>query len=844
MKKKALKKGMRNFLHILQHILIVAAAVAILFVITGSTVMMKGVDGNYSYSMDMKERGKDYEESLIFNHILGRGVADVARMGAVRSQMETDGAFDGNKEVDIATFYYRYGGLPDQYITARYRLEDLIKWAQYGFEYEERWMSGEEAGSFLNTTTTYTRIDNNSGQLQGGIVTPFNSDVTEYTSSYGVSANGLENVDFVRDDTTAKILDNRYQTVDGKNIEDYTGSWEDYYELCSYVESVANNLNSNYESYMKYEKYYSESNSNLRYYIKKTIGDREEIYSNLSAKELSGSNLTNTFKNYGKYIYFYPVNMEYATDSLITETTVRQIFNGYEYAYPETTQVWIGVDTSYPVNDVYIQGLNGYKSYVPYYWQLVGSIAVILVLYMILFIFLTVKEGRETDEEGNTVIRLKYADHLPTEITVLGTIILLGGIFILLTYVFDSMSFEYYYTSWFKLAAGLVVLLCELLFTGAWYSIVRRLKADNLWAESVTCKLLKKGKTGIWKMYDNGSSIVKTWLPYVIFLLVNLALIALLGRKGVLIAFVLDMAFGVLIYRNTRDRQRIVKGIEKIRDGDLKYKVDETSLHGDNLTLAQAVNSIGDGIRSAVETSMKDERLKADLITNVSHDIKTPLTSIINYVALIKRENMQDGKISGYVDVLDAKSQRLKQLTDDLVEASKISSGNLSLNLERINMVELVNQTLGEFSEKFEEKQLTPVFNTSYGKMYIEADSRRIWRVVENLFNNIFKYALEGTRVYMDMLEKMDAEGNKTVEFALKNISAQPLNINAGELTERFIRGDVARSTEGSGLGLSIAKSLTEAQNGKFEILLDGDLFKVILTFPLLDEIPQLGTEA
>lgn len=836
MKKKVIKKGMQGFLHILQHVSVVVAAIAVLIVITGSSVLLKGVDGNYSYNMDMGERGKDYEESLIFNHILGRGVADVARMAAVKSQMETDGKFDGNKEIDIATFYYRYGGLPEQYITAKYRLEDLIKWAQYGFEYEERRMEGEEVSEFLNNMTTFTQINVDGGRLQGGIITPFNSDVTEHTTSYSVSANGLGNVDFARDDTTAKILTNRYQTTDKKNIEDLTGTWEDYYELCTYVEAAATALNSNYEEYMRYADYYDISNSNLRYYITKTIGERTEVYTNLETSNLSESEAADRFEQFGKYIYYNPENMEYDSNALIEETTVRHIFNGYEYAYPETIKVWIGVDTSYPANDVYIQGLNGYKSYVPFYWQLLGTAAAALVLYGILFIFLTFMEGRVKDEEGNVIVRLKTVDHVPTEVTVFGSIILLGSIIVALTYVYDSMSFEYYYTTWFKAAAGAVVLVCELIFTGFYYSIVRRLKADNLWSESLTCKLLKTGKTTAWRLYDNGTIIVKTWLPYLVFLVINLVFV-LLGRKGLIIAFLLDMAFGILIYRNTADRRRIVDGIEKIRDGDLKYKIDETSLHGDNLILARAVNSIGDGIRAAVETSMKDERMKADLITNVSHDIKTPLTSIINYVDLIKREDLGNDKIKGYVEVLDTKSQRLKQLTDDLVEASKITSGNLSLNFERINLVELVNQTLGEFSEKFEEKKLVPVLNTGNTKMFIEADSRRIWRVVENLFNNIFKYAMEGTRVYMDMSEQTDESGKKHVEFAIKNISAQPLNINADELTERFIRGDVARSTEGSGLGLSIAKNLTEAQNGKFEILLDGDLFKVVLIFPLLENI-------
>ena len=189
-----------------------------------------------------------------------------------------------------------------------------------------------------------------------------------------------------------------------------------------------------------------------------------------------------------------------------------------------------------------------------------------------------------------------------------------------------------------------------------------------------------------------------------------------------------------------------------------------------------------------------------------------------------------------YIEVLDTKSQRLKQLTDDLVEASKISSGNIVLQMERINLIELLNQTIGEFSEKFEQKNLTPVIRTKKSSVYVEADSRRIWRVIENLFNNIFKYALAGTRVYIDVEELKFEKGIGQVALSVKNISANPIKVSSDELTERFIRGDESRTTEGSGLGLSIAKNLTEAMNGKFEIMVDGDLFKVVLTFPLLED--------
>ena len=232
---------------------------------------------------------------------------------------------------------------------------------------------------------------------------------------------------------------------------------------------------------------------------------------------------------------------------------------------------------------------------------------------------------------------------------------------------------------------------------------------------------------------------------------------------------------------------------------------------------------------------MKDEKLKADLITNVSHDIKTPLTSIINYVDLIKREDIQNEKVKEYVDVLEAKSQKLKQLTEDLVEASKISSGNISIQLDKIDFVELVNQTIGEFFEKFEAHSLIPIFKHEEQSMCINADPRHLWRVIENLLNNVCKYALAGTRVYMDMIYIAEGDSKK-VQFSVKNISESELNIGVDELTERFIRGDESRTTEGSGLGLSIAKNLTTAQGGQFNIRLDGDLFKVVIVFDCIEE--------
>ena len=238
-----------------------------------------------------------------------------------------------------------------------------------------------------------------------------------------------------------------------------------------------------------------------------------------------------------------------------------------------------------------------------------------------------------------------------------------------------------------------------------------------------------------------------------------------------------------------------------------------------------------EGLDAAVEESLKNERMKTELITNVSHDIKTPLTSIINYVDLLKRENPQDPKIQGYLEILEEKSLRLKTLTEDVVEASKASTGNISLEMADLNFVELVHQVIGEFEERFQEKNLSMMVHFDQDEAIICADGRRMWRVLENVFGNVAKYAMDNTRVYAEI-----KVNQPNVTFSLKNISAQPLNISADELTERFIRGDVSRNTEGSGLGLSIAKSLTELQGGEFKLYLDGDLFKVTITFKVKEK--------
>lgn len=272
---------------------------------------------------------------------------------------------------------------------------------------------------------------------------------------------------------------------------------------------------------------------------------------------------------------------------------------------------------------------------------------------------------------------------------------------------------------------------------------------------------------------------------------------------------------------------RVRKGTEIIAAGNLNHQIETAHLPADLKGHAEALNNISGGLTTAVNEQMKSERFKAELITNVSHDLKTPLTSIINYVNLLKTTDQTDPRAQTYIEVLDRKSLRLKKLTEDLVEASKVSTGVLAVNREKIGMAQLLDQALGEYEEKLEEKRLAVVRTVPEGESYVYADGRHLWRVIDNLLSNCAKYALEGTRVYIELVR-----GKGTVSLSVKNISREALNVPPERLMERFVRGEESRSTEGSGLGLSIARSLTELQGGTFELAVDGDLFKAVVTLP------------
>ena len=578
---------------------------------------------------------------------------------------------------------------------------------------------------------------------------------------------------------------------------------------------------------------YTEGSTNLTYLFAdketQTIYTNKKAYSSYAQLE---QNLEKIFKEKA-YAVVYPELSECVTnipdaDLQVWNHTIDQSFDTKDFVFA------VSVDTKFSVADSMADEAENYETYSKLMFPMLAGAIFGSVLWLIGMVWLTVTAGRKPKDEE---IHLNGFDRWYTEIAAGAVIgIWLAGTIISGTLIANS-SLGYSH------AVVTVIVTCLICgtYTMAWFligylSLVRRIKAGTLWKNSLIRKVLKWIGKCSGKLADfvrafsrNTAEKIKVLLVGGAFLFLQFLIIGCIfgGAEVFLLALMaVDVAAMIFVIRKADGLDLIMDGLKKISDGELQYKIKTDTLTGKQKVMAEYINNIGGGLDAAVENSLKKERMQTELITNVSHDLKTPLTSIINYVDLMKRENPTDPKIQEYLRILDEKSQRLKVLTEDVVEASKASTGNIKLEMNDIDFVEMVQQVIGEFEEKFQEKNLTMMVHFTDEPSIIYADGQRMWRVLENVFGNVVKYAMEGTRVYAEISNR-----NKKVTFSLKNISAQPLNISADELTERFIRGDVARNTEGSGLGLSIAKSLTELQGGEFKLYLDGDLFKVMITF-------------
>ena len=575
--------------------------------------------------------------------------------------------------------------------------------------------------------------------------------------------------------------------------------------------------------------------------------------------------------NYGKYAYlpgnsvFYDTNLQSITLNTIPALAANNPYDGSNF------YLLLAVDTRFPEADSYARADYEYRSMQNFY--IVGFVLLIIgsLMAFLTLLYLIRMSGHV---DGSKEITLHREDENPTEVgllffAILTGIMLLIGRFIIIRLAHVTLPVESWETS--ERAVYYAIIYLGILM--AFFSMLRRYKAGILWSKSLTSRFVRKMSYLSHKQSFKGRLILSS----ILYAAVNAALVLLIRfvrervyldelvinllTGAILFALVLfNLWVFYLLFRHAVEMDRFVDAVGRLSSGETSYKIDVSDLDPQEQALAEGLNNISAGLETALQEQVKSERLKADLITNVSHDIKTPLTSIINYVDLIKRENITDPKVRGYLEVLDQKSQRLKTLTEDLVEASKVSSGNVRLEMMPLNIVALVQQTNGEFEDRMEARHLELILHSPEEKLMVLADGRSLFRVLENVYNNVCKYALTGSRVYVDILREKASmpalqaaaehteDGAVTVAdkavFTIKNISASQLNVSPEELTERFVRGDVSRTTEGSGLGLSIAKSLTELMHGTFDIIIDGDLFKIRIAFDIYEEMPAPTEES
>ena len=495
-------------------------------------------------------------------------------------------------------------------------------------------------------------------------------------------------------------------------------------------------------------------------------------------------------------------NIEYIT----TKYSDFEIYTNYIEGFKENSQEAILLNI---LNSVSLVTDNSY---------IIIPICSVLTLLMIIYLILSIGSDK----------KLNDFDHIPFEI-----IIVLSVIISIVPFIIREgfLNLDFYVdisiiTTTYLLTYT-VIMVCLT-------TLIRRLKAKSFWKTTLlgkiyfwVTKILKKIISNL--TYSTNMTVkviiyggVMAIIAFCILLLFGFSLLAMV------LEFILLLNVLYKITKFLKSFSKIESRLKEMKEGNNQVPLDVNEFEPELRNMAIYLNQVSEGIEKAIQDRMKSERLKAELITNVSHDIKTPLTSIINYVDLLKKEPIENEKAKEYIEILDSKSQRLKNLTEDLIEASKVSTGNISLRIEKINIVELVRQAIGEFEDRFQKKGLNTILDTSENEIYIMADSKYMYRIIENLFSNIAKYALENSRVYVD-LKKIE----KKVKLEIKNISKDKLNISSDELMQRFVRGDKSRTTEGSGLGISIAQNLTELQHGKFNLILDGDLFKVKLEFEL-----------
>lgn len=589
-----------------------------------------------------------------------------------------------------------------------------------------------------------------------------------------------------------------------------------------YDESLAENLTAADEKIADYQIYnnkFDQNHTNLYYWLYDL--NTGAVMTNMAEV----SNQTDAYNQAvacGRYLNYNSAAFRFETNIGGVEADYYNNMVRYRELYDGSYRLIVAVDVNFPADDDLATAKKEFGKLYPWARRSLVLIGVSTALWLFGLCYMTVAAAKRSEDKE---VHLLSFDRICTEIPIL--VLALGGLF--MVWLGTLVHEQYYGVIGRMVTVGTLTLLGDMLFMGMYLSLVRRVKADTFYENSVLHWVTENLKESLHSRYLGSRTSLTIWGCVI----GNVLLAWLAFHYGYIWAtavLLLSLAFTLIFFsQRAIQRRKIMDGIEQITQGNLNYQLDLSEYQGDELELAIGINRIGEGLAGAIGESVQEERMKASMITNISHDIKTPLTSIINYIGLLQREEIDNPNVRSYIEVLDAKALRLKQLMDDLVDVSRISSGSVTLQMDEIDLVELVRQTGGEFNEKLEQKNLQVISKFPREPVLIRADGRQLWRVIGNLYSNTAKYAMADTRVYVEVRRE-----ETMAVFTMKNISEQLIHVEADRLAERFVRGDEARSTEGSGLGLSISKMLTELMGGSFELSLEGDLFRVRITFPAL----------
>ena len=533
-----------------------------------------------------------------------------------------------------------------------------------------------------------------------------------------------------------------------------------------------NSVWGNYIDYNDNFNYINRPELNMEYIaVIKTTSDNQYMFSNLPL--VTDSDLKN-FKEYYKY-YICSLNS-------MPDTNINSLLNyGFKADQSRFSKLDIYIRINFEKPGDMSQDKHEFEQVSRNANLLIGTAVISIILSVILLIVLTKREDKTGKDFLNTIYQ---------EIII--SLLILG----------ISIKVILYSSEYIKLIIYLAIyFICENIY----FAIVRKIKNRGVKKEQETTF------TFIYKI----KKMHKLLIAITVITILGIAIVMYirnfiyLYNQYIILGILIYIAIVAYVIKFNLDYIELEKNIKNIANGDYQTKLESKNKFFKDL--AYDINNIRSGIEEAVNEKVKSERLKTDLITNVSHDLKTPLTSIINYTNLLKKENIENENAKKYIEILENKSKKLKNLTEDLIEASKITSGNETVTLEKLNFAEMILQANGEFAEKFDSKELKIISNIQKDEIYANLDSKKMWRVLENIYNNIYKYAQEKTRVYVDLKQN---ENNK-IQFTIKNISKEELNITPDELMERFVRGDKSRTTGGNGLRTFNCKRLSRITRGK-----------------------------